>query len=120
MLIRLSRLGQLDLCDEVLLHYRRHGQNSGALPSVPRQAWLVRCIAFHSDENTPAERRLARRGWRAYQVHLAVERLHAVRGSTGFDAVCGLLALALHLPAYALRYVRGYPLPRARRPRLRW
>lgn len=120
MLIRLSRFGELDFVDEVILHYRRHGANQGALPTTPRQAWLVRCIAFHSPENTPPQREVARRGWRAYQLSMAAERLRLARQALAAREGTAAIRHALRLPVYACRYVRGYPLPRVVREPLRW
>src|SRR5207237_4739770 len=52
MLIRLSRQGYLAFENEVILLYRNHDSNLGAAPGIERAAWLVRCKAFHSPENT--------------------------------------------------------------------
>ena len=58
----------------MILLYRRHGANLGAAPGIAKQAWLVRCKAFHSPENMPAQRKVARRGWRAHQRYVIGER----------------------------------------------
>lgn len=120
MLIRLSRFGDLEFVNNVILGYRRHEKNLGANPSVPRLAWLVRCIAFHSPENSRVQQDLARRGWRAYQVRMTAERL----ASAGRDLARGRpLHAARHaarVPVYAWRYVRGYPRPRVVRDPLIW
>jgi glycosyltransferase involved in cell wall biosynthesis len=112
MLIRLSRFGELEFVDNVILHYRRHGSNLGAGETIPRQAWLVRCKAFHSDENSRAQQRAAKLGWRAYQKLL-------IRDSLGVALLSArrakLRAAVRELPRVAVfsaRYVRGYPLPR--------
>lgn len=120
MLIRLSRLGDLEFVNEVILHYRRHGKNLGAGMSVPRQAWLVRCIAFHSPENSPSQQDLARRGWRAYQVRMARDRLASARRALGGGRFATAAGEAARLPVYAWRYIRGYPRPRVLREPLAW
>ncbi|HVS85370.1 MAG TPA: glycosyltransferase [Gaiellaceae bacterium] len=120
MLIRLSRLGDLAFVDDVILEYRRHDANQGAQPSTPELAWRVRCIAFHSAENTAEQRRRARRGWRAYQVHLAAERLGAAGAALAHGRVLPAARHLARLPVYAWRYLRGYPLPRVTRPPLVW
>lgn len=120
MLIRLSRAGDLEFVNDVILEYRRHEKNLGASTSVPEQAWRVRCIAFHSPENSPAQQDLARRGWRAYQVRMASERI----ASAGRALARGRLLIAApdlaRLPVYAWRYLRGSPRPRVLRARLTW
>ena len=120
MLIRLSRLGDLDFVNDVILLYRRHDANLGAQPTTPRQAWLVRCLGFHSSENSPAQQRNARRGWRAYQLDLLSRRLNLMTVAIREGSLVTAAAHALRLPVYAWRYLRGYPVPRAIREPLRW
>ena len=120
MLIRLSRFGDLDFVDEVILQYRRHDANQGAQPTTPKQAWLVRCIAFHSPENSAQQRDIARRGWRAYQLSMAGEGLRFAREALAAGEVATAASRALRVPVYAWRYARGYPLPRAKREPLVW
>ena len=120
MLIRLSRFGDLEFVNEVILEYRRHHKNLGASTSVPRQAWLVRCIAFHSQENTPLQRDIARRGWRAYQVRMALDRVASARRALSRGHIATAAADAARLPVYAWRYIRGYPRPRVTREPLAW
>jgi glycosyltransferase involved in cell wall biosynthesis len=120
MLIRLSRFGDLEFVDRVILHYRRHDENQGARPTTPRQAWLVRCKAFHSPENSPRQRDIARRGWRAYQVAMAAERLQLARRALASRKPAAVLAHVARVPVYAWRYVRGYPLPRLVEEPLTW
>lgn len=120
MLIRLSRLGDLGFVNDVILLYRRHDANMGAQSVTPTQAWLVRCVAFHSPENSPAQRRSARLGWRAYQVRMAAQRLReaaaALRGGRLREACDRTARVGVH----AWRYARGYPRPRVRREPLAW
>jgi glycosyltransferase involved in cell wall biosynthesis len=120
MLIRLSRFGGLELVDRVILHYRRHDANQGARPTTPRQAWLVRCKAFHAPENSPEQRQIARRGWRAYQVAMTAERLGLARRALRSREPAAALAHLARLPVYGWRYARGYPLPRVRAQPLTW
>ena len=120
MLIRVSRFGDLAFVDDVILEYRRHGKNLGANTSVPEQAWRVRCIAFHSPENSPAQQEIARRGWRAYQVRMASERLASAGRALVRGRVVAAAGDVARMPVYAWRYVRGYPRPRVLRERLSW
>ncbi len=120
MLIRLSRFGDLAFVNDVILLYRRHDANQGARPTTPLQAWRVRCIAFHSPENSPGQQRRARQGWRAYQAMMARQRrgeaLTALRERHLREAYDRSGRLLAHL----WRYVRGYPLPRIVREPLTW
>jgi glycosyltransferase involved in cell wall biosynthesis len=120
MLIRISRYGHIAFADEVILLYRLHGKNLGSSAWVPRQAWLVRCKAFYSPENTVDQRAIARRGWRAYQRMMVAERVesaaqHVMARQLGRATGMGVRAVA---PVY--RYVRGYPTPRVTTARLTW
>jgi glycosyltransferase involved in cell wall biosynthesis len=120
MLIRLSRHGHFEFVNEVLLHYRRHDSNLGASGTIPEQAWLVRCKAFHSPENSPEQQRAARLGWRAYQVRMALEALGEGRTALRRRHVPGVMKACLRLGAAFVRYVRGWPAPRVRSQPLRW
>jgi glycosyltransferase involved in cell wall biosynthesis len=112
MLIRLSRHGNIAFVDDVILHYRMHGSNLGAAPGIARQAWLVRCKAFHSPENTAEQQRIARVGWRAYQLDMVRERSRSgwthLRAGRAREAANELARIPIHL----FRYVRGYPRPK--------
>lgn len=120
MLIRLSRFGHLSFVDDVVLHYRRHDSNLGAGVTVPRQAWLVRCLNFHAPENTPEQRRTARRGWRAYQVMLIEQRSSALLPAVRAGRWREVVGLVGRLGVGVVRYLRGYPRPRVRRAPLVW
>jgi hypothetical protein len=120
MLIRLSRLGDFAFVNDVLLHYRRHEDNLGARPGIAAQAWRVRCIAFYASENSTAQQKAAKRGWRAYQVYIARDRLRAARRALHERAFTEAVGLAARLPVHAWRCVRGYPLPRVVRKPLAW
>lgn len=120
MLIRLSRYGHFEFVNEVILHYRRHDRNLGAAVSIPKQAWLVRCKAFHSPENSPAQRRAAKLGWRAYQMHLAAGAWDSVRASFARRRFRSAAKELVRIGAFWARYIRGWPSPRVRSSPLRW
>jgi len=120
MLIRLSRLGDLAFVNDVILYYRRHDSNLGARPGIEMQAWLVRCIAFHASENSVDQREAARRGWRAYQVHVGRTRLADAGRALKRGDVPTAVRLAVRVPVHVWRYMRGYPLPRVARKPLAW
>jgi glycosyltransferase involved in cell wall biosynthesis len=120
MLIRLSRQGPLEFVDDVILHYRRHGSNLGASPSVARQAWLVRCKAFHSSENSPAQKRAARAGWRAYQRSLMEQAVVEVADVAPKQRPRALLCRLPRLVVLTGRFARGWPTPRLKSGATRW
>lgn len=120
MLIRLSRFGDLDFVDDVILLYRRHDANMGAQPATPAQAWLVRCIAFHSPENSPAQQRIARRGWRAYQLQMVGRRTSEAAAALRERRLREAFDRTARVIVHAWRYIRGYPRPRVRREPLVW
>jgi alpha-1,3-rhamnosyltransferase len=112
MLIRLSRHGYLSLVDEVILLYRRHDSNFGAAPTVAAQAWLTRCKAFHSPENTPEQQRIARLGWKAYQRDMAKARLRDSAAHLRSGRIRRGLDSLARVPVHLFRVLRGYPTPR--------
>jgi glycosyltransferase involved in cell wall biosynthesis len=120
MLIRLSRHGHLAFEDDVILQYRHHGSNLGAVEGIERWAWLVRCKAFHSPDNHVTHQRIARRGWRAYQRYMIVQRwrsgLDHLRARQFGRSVNGLA----RIPAHIFRFARGYPTPRLVRASEPW
>lgn len=120
MLIRLSRHGDIDFVDDVILLYRRHEANQGAQAMTPQQAWRVRCVAFHSPENSPEQQDRAQRGWRAYQIMLVEERWSQARTALRHGRLRETIDSAARIVVYAWRYLRGYPLPRIRREPLDW
>lgn len=120
MLIRLSRIGGLSFVDEVVLDYRRHGNNLGADPSIPGQAWRVRCLNFWSPENAPHQRRAARKGWRAYQRLLRTQDVGSLRESVARRHWLGAGRAAARVAVRTARELRGFPLPRLSRSPLPW
>jgi glycosyltransferase involved in cell wall biosynthesis len=119
MLVRLSRLGHLAFLPEVVLHYRRHGENAGARMTVPKQVQYALCQSFHSPLNSVEQRKLARRGWRASQrtrieqtwAEIRSRGVHSPRTSAVQLAQCGVSAV---------RFARGYPRPVVKRRPLTW
>lgn len=120
MLIRLSRFGHLAFVDDVILLYRRHGSNMGAAPGIARMAWLIRCKGFHSPDNTPAQRRIARRGWRAYQRFMIRTRFEDGLTHLHGRRVKPALAQFARLPVHAARLAHGSPRPRVRKASEPW
>ncbi len=120
MLIRLSRLGHFEFIDGVILLYRRHSGNLGASDAVARQAWLVRCKAFHSTENSPDQKRRARRGWRAYQLLRMAEAKDDLTGAFSSRDSRTFVRKVMLIIVLAFRYARGWPAPRVRSAPVRW
>lgn len=75
--LRLARLGDFAFVDEVVLGYRLHAgmTSSRATAQRGRGAAYVRRKLALAPENTPAQRRLARVGYRACQRAIVAQRL---------------------------------------------
>lgn len=110
--LRLARLGDFAFVDEVLLDYRLHeGMTSRLPPQRGRGAAYVRRKLALAPENTLAQRRLARAGYRACQRAIVAQRLHEgsqlARQGQWRQAVDRTLRAARTLVAWAW----GHPPP---------
>lgn len=74
--VRLSRLGDIPFVDHPVIHYRQHTTNSSSnkLKSMLNVA-LARRKIMTSPDNTPAQRRFAKRSYRAFYLFMAKGRL---------------------------------------------
>lgn len=82
MWLRLARLGDFAFVDEVVLDYRLHAgmtSNRGPAPRGQGAAYVRRKLA-RARENSPAQRRLARAGYRACQRAIVAQRLREASG----------------------------------------
>ena len=82
MCLRLSRLGCLEFVDQVLLSYRRHGQNQsndqrGSAAMVSR----LHHKTFFSPENTRKQREMLRAGWKAWQWYKVKEKWRSAKSA---------------------------------------
>lgn len=111
MLIRLSRSGDFQFIDRVILLYRRHSSNLGAAPGIAEQAWRVRCKAFFSSKNSREQQRRARGGWRAYQVYVIHERVKAAKQELRRRRYAKAADQIARISVHLYRYLRGYPTP---------
>jgi glycosyltransferase involved in cell wall biosynthesis len=110
MCIRLSRLGDLEFVNRVLLSYRRHAFNqSNNQRASGLMARRLQHKTFFSKDNTPAQKAMLQAGWKAWQLYRVREKWRSARGrrirelpSAIFNAVAGV-------PVHLLRYVRGHP-----------
>jgi glycosyltransferase involved in cell wall biosynthesis len=124
LLIRAMRLGSLAFVDKVVIQYRRHGSNFGASTEIPILTRMTLVRAHRSSNNTPAQRTVLRRCWRAQQREALIRHMATLRN--GGDRREQTLA-PLRLLVAAARCVRGRPgipvvmhTPRARRIARRW
>lgn len=111
MLIRLSRFGDFQFINHVILYYRRHSSNLGAAPGIAEQAWRVRCKAFFSAENSQEQRKGAKGGWRAYQIHVIGERATAAKQAVKSRHYVQAINQIARVPVHLYRCLRGYPTP---------
>jgi glycosyltransferase involved in cell wall biosynthesis len=120
MTIRLSRSGPIEFIDEVILYYRRHADSLSVNQSGEWATWFVRCKAFHSRENTLEQRRLARRGWRAYQRSMAAEAWDDARAGARRQQMAPALRSLARVGVSIVRFLRGFPTPRVSSEPLSW
>ena len=73
-LVRASRHGLVAFLNKIVLFYRRHGHNLGASAFVPQETWRLKCIIYHSPENSPEQKQIVRLAWRLGQRALAREQ----------------------------------------------
>lgn len=107
LLVRLSRYGHFIPVNQVLLHYRRHGRNHGAVSSVPKQVQRVHKIIYHSPENNPLQKQQVRAVWKAAQREFETlyrrELRKAARAKNFKDVALNIARLLLS----RLRYIFG-------------
>jgi glycosyltransferase involved in cell wall biosynthesis len=111
MWVRLSRIGDIPFTHTVVMKYRWHEANSWPLyrSQRGRGSGYVRHKLVTSPENTPAQRRLAMTGYRAYERGRIAKRwtdiVAAVKCAKCRDVPRQSAALLLRIAAY----VRGCP-----------
>ena len=111
MLIRLSRFGDFQFINRVILLYRRHSSNLGAMPGIEDQAWRVRCKAFFSADNSKEQQQKAKGGWRAYQIHMIGQRFSTAKENVSKRQYLHAMSAFARIPVHLYRYLRGYPTP---------
>lgn len=112
--LRLARLGDFAFVDEVVLAYRLHarmtsGEHSASL-RARRAAYVRRKLALAA-ENTPAQRRQARLGYRACQRAVRGRALTDARRLLGAGRLGAAAACLLVATRAALCGAWGCPLP---------
>lgn len=111
MLIRLSRYGDFQFINQVILLYRRHSSNLGAMPGIAEKAWRVRCKAFFSAENSQAQQSRAKGGWKAYQIEMMNQRLVAGKEHLLHQRFLKAADQIARIPVHIYRYLLGHPTP---------
>lgn len=111
MWIRLSRLGGIGFVPHVVLRYRVHGGNTSLRPHPPRGRGTpyVRYKLVTAADNTPAERRLAIAGFRAYQRDLLRESWSALAAAARRRDGAGALRELAAVGVRAAGFARGRP-----------
>lgn len=118
-LVNLSRQGELRFIDRIILLYRRHESNLGAAATTPLVAYAVFCKNFYSPRNTPAQRQLARNGWRSYQIESIKERIETMQRMIREGNYKEAMLSFARVPVYLWRFWRGKPSLRSLSPELR-
>jgi glycosyltransferase involved in cell wall biosynthesis len=110
MCLRLTRLGPIEFVNKVILSYRRHQTNQSN--NQKESAAMVRRVhrkTFFSVENTPEQREMLRRGWKAWQYYKVREKWRDARRARLKDLPTSLFKAVFGSPLYLVRYLRGYP-----------
>ncbi len=110
MCLRLSRYGPIEFLDQVLLSYRRHDRNLSNDVRGNRHA--VRRLhrkTFFSAENSPLQKEMLKRGWRAWQQFKMREKWREAKRDALKGAPLRVLKTFVGFPVHLLRYARGYP-----------
>lgn len=111
MLIRLSRHGDFQFINEVILLYRRHSSNLGAMPGIEEKAWRVRCKGFFSSENSQAQQQRAKAAWKAYQKDMMSLRLKTGREHLSHRRYLKAVDQITRIFVHVYRYLLGHPTP---------
>ncbi|MCD2441021.1 glycosyltransferase family 2 protein [Agromyces sp. SYSU K20354] len=81
-LVKLARLGPLIPVDEVMLSYRRHGNNASMNTGLNvRETRAVWANTYYADANSPADRRRLRAAWRTFQTDTSRRKLTEARSA---------------------------------------
>ena len=73
-LVRASRHGDVAFLNKIVLFYRRHGHNLGANAFISQETWRLKCVIYHSAENSTEQQQIVHRAWRFGQQRLAREQ----------------------------------------------
>lgn len=111
MLIRLSRHGDFQFINQVILLYRRHSSNLSAMTGHGEKMWRVRCKAFFSSENSQDQQQRARGGWKAYQRDMMSLRLKTGREHLSHRRYLKAGDQIARIPVHIYRYLLGHPTP---------
>jgi hypothetical protein len=109
--VRCVRYGPLAYVPEVLIAYRRHAQQITATDQLYESTYrYIQWKMLFSPDNTPAQQRLLRHGWRVWQARRVRERWDEWVGALRTrDGRAG--RLLARLLVNGVRWVRGYPRP---------
>ena len=114
LLVRLSRYGHFIPINQVLLHYRRHDRNHGAVLSVPKQVQRVHKIIYHSPQNNSLQKQQVRAVWKATQREFEILQRQnlrkAVRAKNLKSAARSLAGILANRFRYA--FGPGHPKPK--------
>ncbi|MEK0445058.1 MAG: hypothetical protein RLZZ399_379 [Verrucomicrobiota bacterium] len=110
MVVRLSRHGDIQFVNRVILGYRRHEWNATRdLSGNSCAARRLHHKTFFSPENSPEHREILREGWLAWQRFKVLEKWRLARKGVSHGSGTELVQAVLGTPLHALRYLRGHP-----------
>jgi glycosyltransferase involved in cell wall biosynthesis len=108
--LRAARHGSFHFLDQLILYYRKHDTNSSLnFAKSYAKAHYVRYKTFHSTENTPEQKDLLKRYYRAWQLHKIHEKRRDIRAALKGFHLPRVARLTAHIAAHSLLYMRGHP-----------
>jgi glycosyltransferase involved in cell wall biosynthesis len=111
MLIRLTRFGDIQFVNQIVVFYRRHANNTSAQDQTRNLAAIrkLQCKTFFSPANTDSQRRLLGKSWRTIQKIDIQRKTRDIREKLAKRDIFGAGRLMMRLYVQIHRYLRGYP-----------
>lgn len=118
--IGLCRSGDLAFVDDVVVDYRRHGNNESGRPQAVLACHRVLTMQHVDPANSREQERSSRRAYRARQILDATERTRRIGHELRRGHFVAAAGQTLRLPLRAGRWLRGRPSAREIAEARRW
>ncbi|MBC7784019.1 MAG: glycosyltransferase [Burkholderiales bacterium] len=110
--LRLSRLGEFQFVDRVIIHYRRHADNlTNNVSSTTRDVRLLLSNHYFSKENNAEQQRIVHEGFRAFHAGRRRENAELTREHWRARRYRNALKAALKTCHHSMVWARGFPTP---------
>lgn len=109
--LRLSRLGEFQFAEKIILSYRRHSNNlSGQSASlIGRRIRNLYHKTFFSPDNSPAQKSVVRQNWRATEMLYLRQKASSLKGHLSRPNAKGIVSDLAGVLLHLYRGLRGYP-----------